>query len=172
MKQDLHLQTCPPLGPLADDEEPISLPEDWDGDPFTLLPHEYVLNAEETELAERYRNNDISGGYVRSQIAAFRAPKKTEEHLRRRQILTQIQDQILDTPFELPDSFVQLCINDSFVDRLRHNNVWLDLVPLLVEIPRMDRCKAIQVTSEGQGCCYFSLVRVRKRICTGEMQGD
>ena len=67
---------CPALGPIEDDEPPVEIPRDWNGNPFTLLPEIYVLDEEELQLAERYRNNDISGGYLRSQIAAFRAPNR------------------------------------------------------------------------------------------------
>jgi len=155
---DLQLPTCPTLGPIGDDEHPVKMPSDWNGDPFTLLPDVYVLNDEESELAQKYRNNDISGGYLRSQIAAFRAPQPQEQHERRRMALSEVQKQILGSPFVLPDAFISVFNNDLFNDRLRHNNIWLDLVPLTFRLPNNDGCAAIQFTSEGQGCCYFSLL--------------
>ena len=86
MIRNLQLPTCPPLGPIDDDDQPTEVPTGWNGDPFTLLPDPYVLNDEEAELAKRYRNNDISGGYLRSQIAAFRAPQPLEHHERRQKL--------------------------------------------------------------------------------------
>ena len=155
---DLQLPMCPALGPIEDDEPPVEIPRDWDGDPFTLLPEIYVLDEEELQLAERYRNNDISGGYLRSQIAAFRAPQPQEYHVRRRMALLEIQNQIRGSQFVLPDDFLTVFEDDSINDRLRHNNIWLDLVPLTFQLPNVDHCAAFQFTSEGQGCFYFSLL--------------
>ena len=155
---DLQLPTCPIFGPIEDDEQPVVIPGDWNGDPFTLLPEVCVLSDEELELAERYRNNDISGGYLRSQIAAFRAPRPQEQHERRRLALAEIQNQLDGTRFVLPDAFVTVLGDDAINDRLRHNNIWLDLAPLTFHLPGIDGCVAIQFTSEGQGCCYFSLL--------------
>lgn len=158
MIHDLPLPDCPPLGPLDDDDQPIEIPTEWNGDPLTLLPDHYVLNDEEAELAKRYRNNDISGGYLRSQIAAFRAPAPVEQHERRREALAEIQTQLCETPFVLPATFVTVFGDDSINNRLRHNNIWLDLAPLVFDPPSIANCKAVQFTSEGQGCFYFSLL--------------
>ena len=158
MIRNLQLPVCPPLGPVEDDGQPTEIPSDWNGDPFTLLPDHYVLNDEEADLAARYRNNDISGGYLRSQVAAFRAPQPPEQHKRRREALSEIQGQIRETPFALPATFVTVFSDDSINNRLRHNNIWLDIAPLVVDLPNIARCKAVQFTSEGQGCLYFSLL--------------
>ncbi len=56
MIHDLQLPVCPPLGPVEDDGHPTEIPNEWNGDPLTLLPDPYVLNAKEAELATRYRN--------------------------------------------------------------------------------------------------------------------
>ena len=155
---DLQLPACPTLGPIGDDEEPVEIPDGWNGDPFTLLPEVYILDDEESELAHKYRNNDISGGYLRSQIAAFRAPQPQEQHERRRIALSELQKQFVGSPWSLPDAFIRVFSDDSINDRLRHNNIWLDLVPLSYRLPNVEDCSAIQFTSEGQGCCYFSLL--------------
>jgi hypothetical protein len=158
MIHDLQLPVCPPLGPVEDDGQPTEIPREWNGDPLTLLPDPYVLNAKEAELATRYRNNDISGGYLRSQIAAFRAPQPLEYHERRREALAEVQRQLRETPFVLPPLFVTVFGDDAINNRLRHNTIWLNLAPLVFTPSSIGDCKAVQFTSEGQGCFYFSLL--------------
>ncbi len=62
------------------------------------------------------------------------------------------------SPFVLPNSFIRLCNEDSIVNRIRHNNIWLDPMPLVVVLPKIERCVAVQIFYEGQGCFYFSLL--------------
>jgi hypothetical protein len=152
------LPECPPLGPLDDDETPLELPSGWLGDLFSLLPDRYVLSEEERDLASRYRNNDVSKGYLRSQIAEFRAPRSEEHHRERRAQLDTLKTYLVDTPWKLPDSFVSLCENHEYVNRIRHNNIWLRPIPTLVPPPDQPNSRAVQIFYEGQGCCYFSLL--------------
>lgn len=152
------MPTCPPMGPLDEDDSAQELPADWDGDPFALLPERYQLSAEELDLANRYRNNDISKGYIRSQIAAFRAPRPDSHHIQRQTRFAALKESLKATSYVLPKSFIRLCESDDFVNRIRHNNVWLHPVPTLVVLPNRTNSRAVQVFYEGQGCCHFSLL--------------
>ncbi|WDI42140.1 hypothetical protein [Bremerella sp. P1] len=153
------LPKCPFLGLAGPDSDDIeSLPEDWTGNPFDYLPDEYTLSEEERDLAERYRSGDISGGYLRSQIACFRAPRPLAEHEHRRGNLHAVQALLADSDLKLPASFVRLVETDHYVDRIRHNNIWLDIHPKLVSLPESPECKLLQIFVEGQGCDHWSLL--------------
>jgi len=155
------LPKCDYLGPCGpDDNEPSSLPANWNGDPFAYLPEPYNLTDEENNLAERYRNNDISGGYFRSQIACFRAPKLAIEHERRRDHLSSLRSQAIKSGVSIPASFQRLAERDDYVDRIRHNSIWFDIYPTLVEFPSFPECKLIQAFREGQGCDHWSLLLI------------
>ena len=155
------LPKCDFLGPPdPDDEAPQALPSDWSGDPFYYLPASYTLTAEESDLAQRYRSGDMSGGYLRSQIACFRAPRHSAQHHRRRDNLSVAQTQAEVAGLVLPRSFVALARRDEYVDRIRHNNIWLDIFPSLVDFPSSPEYKLLQVAYEGQGCCHWSLLLI------------
>jgi len=155
------LPKCGFLGPCdPDEDESKSLPVDWTGDPFTYLPDRYVLTDEERDLANRYRNNDLSGGYFRSQIACFRAPKPDAQHERRRMHLASIRSQIEPIGFSLPASFQLLADRDDYVDRLRHNNIWFDIFPTMFDFPCSPECKLIQAFREGHSGDQWSLLLI------------
>lgn len=143
-----------------EEEQVPSLPADWTGNPFDYLPGEYVLSDEERELAERYRQGDISGGYLRSQIASFRAPQPPAAHERRRENLQAVRSLVAAGPLALPDSFLKLAENDCFVDRIRHNSIWFRIHPELVELPEAPDCRLLQSFVEGQGCDHWSLLLI------------
>lgn len=153
------LAKCDYFGPIdSEDDEPVILPADWSGDPFEYLPEPYTLSEEEKDLAERYRSGDISGGYLRSQIACFRAPQPAKEHERRRVHLAEVQSQTVVHGVLLPESFLQLAERDDDVDRIRHNTIWFDIFPSLVDFPASPKWKLLQCFREGQGCDYWSLL--------------
>lgn len=155
------LPKCDFLGPPGpDNDEPCTLPADWAGDPFAYLPERYQLSDEEILLAERYRNNDFSGGYFRSQIAFFRAPKLATEHERRRTHLASLRSQADACGVLFPTSFQSLAAQDEHVDRIRHNTIWFDLFPSLVDFPSSPECKLLQCFREGQGCDHWSLLLI------------
>lgn len=155
------LPTCDFLGPPGpDDEEPHALPADWSGDPFRYLPEFYTLTEEESDLARRYRSGDMSGGYLRSQIACFRAPRPATQHQQRRENLSIARTQSEAVGVVLPRSFVTLAGRDEYVERIRHNNIWFDIFPSLVDFPSSPECKLLQVACEGQGCDHWSLLLI------------
>ena len=157
------LPQCDFFGPVdpedsVDSVELLLLPEDWTGNPFDYVPEEYVLSAEEQDLAEKYLKGDFSGGYMTSQIACCRAPKPAEQHQKRQADLLVIKKLTDELGLKLPESFVRLISDNEIVNRIRHNNIWLNLVPKLVELPADPAHQLLQFTSEGQGCYYFSLL--------------
>lgn len=155
------LLKCDFLGPPGpDDDEANSLPPNWTGDPFDYLPNSYTLTEDEADLAARYRNGDMSGGYLRSQIACFRAPRPIAQHEKRRADLEVVETQAAATGVTLPESFKRLAASDDYVDRIRHNNIWFDIFPSLVDFPASRNCKLLQAFCEGQGSDHWSLLLI------------
>lgn len=154
-----ELPECPYFGPGTNEgnDDPV-LPADWTGNPFDYLPEVYVSSDEELRLADQYLNGDFSGGYVTSQIAYFRAPRKQEQHESRRERIATIQSLVGEANLTLPKSLIELATRDDVMDRIRHNTVWFRPQPRLVDFPAATECKILELFYEGQGCGYWSLL--------------
>jgi len=153
------LPKCPYFGPVTgEDEDTLLLPENWTGNPFDYLPDLYVSSEEELKQAAQYINGDFSGGYVTSQIAYFRAPRKQEQHATRRERFATMQSLASEANLTLPSTLIELATRDDYVDRIRHNTIWFRPQPMLVDLPAAPECKILELFWEGQGCGYWSLL--------------
>jgi hypothetical protein len=150
----------------------ITLPSNAAGDPFAFLPPAVELSTEELDLAARYENNDISGGYLRSQIAHFRKPKPKEQHEERRARLRNLQSLVDAEGLKLPDSFVKLVENDDYINRIRHNTIWLTLPEKLVPMPRTPQHQLANIFYEGQGCGFWHLLLAPDKSHVVVFSGD
>src|SRR5262245_743358 len=131
-----ELPKCHYFGPhFGEKPDRVTLPTNAAADPFAFLPDAIELSPEELDLATRYENNDLSGGYLRSQIAHFRKPQPKERHEQRRARMRTLQLLVAAKRLKLPASFVRLAGNDDYNNRIRHNNVWLMLPDALVPFP-------------------------------------
>lgn len=155
-----NLPECHFLGPYDEDDppDPLGLPKDWSGDPFEYLPKTYTLTDEELELAAKYERSDISGGYIRSQVAHFRKPKSAQRHSERKARLATIIAATESQGLALPESFLKLTQTNDYIDRIRHNLIWLRLYPILVPFPHAPEYKLVEIFYEGQGCGYWALL--------------
>jgi len=134
------------------------LPPDYKTNPFKYLPPEIVLSDAELKLAEQYENGDFSGGYLSSQIAYFRRARRREDHDRRRAKFHQIKTVTAAEGLTLPSEFITLMETDSYVDRLRHNTIWLQLPDEIVPLPADPSRQMLLFCGEGQGCGYWHLL--------------
>ena len=134
------------------------LPTDYDSDPFKYLPPQITLSDAELDLARRYENSDLSGGYLTSQIAFFRRGPSAEEHRKRRQSFRRLKDEVDQLGFVLPPAYVTLVESDDCFSRLRHNNIWLCIPDELVPLPADPANKLYLLAYEGQGCAYWHLL--------------
>lgn len=156
-----QLETCPFLGPYPSDvsvPRERQLPGDYAANPFKYLPPRIQLSAEELDLAYRYENCDFSGGYVTSQIAFFRRPKTKQRHHERRERFERLEQTAAAEGLSLPETFVTLVETDEYIDRLRHNTIWLRLPDELVPLPADPARKMFLIFGEGQGCGYWHLL--------------
>lgn len=155
-----QLPLCHFLGPYDEDDppDPHGIPANWTGDPFEYLPPRCSLSDEELELAAKYERSDISGGYIRSQIAHFRKPKSQERHTDRKQQVSKIVAAADAGGFGLPSSFLKLVQTDDCVDRIRHNTIWLNLFSELVPFQHDPKYALLEMFYESQGCGYWALL--------------
>jgi hypothetical protein len=155
----LQLHKCHYFGPYFDDKpDRVSLPPDAADDPFRYVPDAITLTPEELDLATRYENNDISGGYLTSQIAHFRKPQSAERHAERRRRFGNLQLSARAGGFRLPQSFVKLAESDDYNNRIRHNSIWLSITDRLVALPAAPDHQLATIFYEGQGCAYWHLL--------------
>jgi hypothetical protein len=80
------------------------------------------------------------------------------EHVRRREQLAAVRTQAEAIGLSLPASFLELAETDDYIDRIRHNNIWFEIHPSLVDFPAAPDCKLLQAFREGQGCDHWSLL--------------
>lgn len=111
------------------------VPPDYDTNPFKYLPAEVSLSDAELKLAEQYENGDFSGGYMTSQIACFRRPKPKQRHDDRRAKFQMLRNSVDAEGLVLPPAFIELVETDNYIDRLRHNTIWLRLPDEIVPLP-------------------------------------
>lgn len=133
---------------------PIELP----ASPFDCLPEPYIPTDDEIRLSDQYVRGDFSGGYLKSQIAHFRRPGSSDSHAKRREKLRGLIQLVSRDQLELPESFLRLVANDEYIDRIRHNTIWLNPVPALTPLPNHPDWKLVQIFYEGQGCGFWFLL--------------
>lgn len=155
------LETCPFFGPYTGDGPAPAqreLPADYAADPFKYLPPRIELSAAELQLAQQYENGDLSGGYVTSQIAYFRRPQSKQRHRDRREHFARLKHVVASRGLTLPAAFIKLVETDDYIDRLRHNTIWLRLPDEVVPLPADPARQMFLIFSEGQGCGYWHLL--------------
>ena len=59
---------------------------------------------------------------------------------------------------ELPDRFIQLVADDEYINRIRHNTIWLMIPEVVVPFPNSPDCYLANVFYEGQGCGFWHLL--------------
>jgi hypothetical protein len=114
------------------------------------------------ELADRYVSNvphciDYRF-YSAFQAAAFLRPQSPAQHEKRRTDFALLRQQVEAMGFRLPESLIRLVETDSYVDRLHHNSIWLDLSEELWHLPADPEKLMFLVFSEGQGCGYWHVL--------------
>jgi len=154
------LKRCSFLGPTSDEEAERGgvLPVDYATQPFKYLPPRITLSEADLELAGRYENCDLSGGYISSQIAFMRRGPSAEEHQRRRERFRSLKTEVDQLGLVLPKAYVELVESDDFVARLRHNTIRLRLPDELVSLPSNPECRLFLIFGEGQGCGFWHLL--------------
>jgi len=154
------LKRCSFLGPTADGEPERGrkVPADYATQPFKYLPPRITMSEAELELASRYENGDLSGGYISSQIALFRRGPSAKEHQKRRERFRSLKAEVNQLGLILPKAYVELVESDDFVSRLRHNTIQLQLPDELVSLPSNPECRLFLIFGEGQGCGYWHLL--------------
>jgi hypothetical protein len=154
-----ELTKCSYFGPAYDSKaDPGLLPADYATKPFKYLPPRITLSKAELELARRYENGDLSGGYISSQIAFFRRGPSAAEHQRRRDRFRQLKAEVDQLGLILPEAYVQLMESDDYVSRLRHNTIKIQLPDELVSLPSNPECWLFLIFGEGQGCGFWHLL--------------
>lgn len=121
-------------------------------DPLSHLPPPIEFTDEMDAIANRYLSHDIDWRYYPAfQAAAFLRPKSPELHSERRKKYLSLKTTAESEGFSIPDTLTRLFTNDSFVDRLHHNCVWLALPDELVRLPTDPRFALFSFLIEGQG---------------------
>ncbi len=115
--------------------EKYELTDDYEATPFKYLPTEITISDAERKLVEQYESGDFSGGYLTSQIACFRRPKPKQRHDDRRAKFYVLRKQVEAEGLVLPPAFIELVETDNYIDRLRHNTIWLQLPDQIVPLP-------------------------------------
>ena len=160
---NLPLPRCPYMGPTITDDNgdtpPIRmLPPDFATNPFKYLPPRYVLSEDEVDLAARYEQGDFSRGYMQSQIAYFRRDKTLTEHANRKHRFGELKGKAARLGIVLPPALVELVENDDYINRLRHNTVWLGFADEIVPLPSHSDHYLMLVFVEAQGCGNWHLL--------------
>ena len=148
-----------------------SLPDDLAGNLFKYLPAEIPFTAQMERLANRYVNNEIDWRYYPAfQAAAFLRPKTESEHKRRRAQFDELRRSAEAQGFSVPSVFCELVDTDNYVDRLRHNAIWLELPEELWRLPAEPSQVMFLMFTEGQGCCHWHLLlkpdRTHSVVCS------
>ena len=126
---------------------------------FQHLPTEIPFTDDMERLADRYVNSAIDWRhYPAFQAAAFLRPKTEKEHERRRTVFRQLRRDAETEGFSLPDVFCDLVETDSYIDRLHHNTIWLQLPEELWPLPADPSQLMFLMFSEGQGCLHWHLL--------------
>jgi len=123
--------------------------------PFDVLPPVYSPNRTERRLAKQYEAGDFSGGYLTSQIAHFRMPKRLSHHWTRRANAKRLKRRCEKANRELPGNLVTLLHRNDYNNRIRHNTIWLRPVPALTPLPTTPDWLLAQLFYECQGCGFW-----------------
>ena len=133
-------------------------------DPFRYLPPDIAFTSEIAAMADRYESHDIDWAfYPAFQAASFIRPRPPAEHEKRRAKFASLRQQLEAMGFQLPRSLIALIETDNYVDRLRHNTIWLRLPDELWRLPADPEKLMFLVFSEGQGCCHWHLLLASDR---------
>jgi hypothetical protein len=145
------LKICPPLGSPRHLHPPIPGEIADDGLPVAL-----ALSPSELDLATRYENGDISGGYAQSQAAYFRMGPSIQSHELRRAMFATLCQELSLTRLGFPASFQSLMMSDRNIARLRHNNIRFDLTALIAITEHPD-CRLVPMCIDAQACGFWYL---------------
>lgn len=149
------LKTCPFPGPWAAGQPQHPLPDDYESHPLKYLPPKMVLSDAELDLANRYDNRDLSGGYIPSLIAFTRRGPSEAEHAKRRAGFQLLKSEVTRLGFVLPDPYVDLVETDELLARLRHGCIWPKLPDALARPVDGPEHLLFLMFGEGQGCGYW-----------------
>lgn len=128
-------------------------------DPFEYLPQSVAFTPEMEEMADRYIAGDIQWeSYAAQQAAQFLRPRSKEQHETRRNQFAELHQQVETMGYSLPKSLCTLVNNDSYMDRLHHNTIWLSFPQELWQLPSQSDKLMFLVFSECQGCGHWHLL--------------
>ena len=141
------------------DGAPPSIPGDLRQTIFDYLPPQVPVTPVMEELADKYRNGQINGqDYAAMQAATFILPMSKAAHQQRREAFLARAAEAESDGFVIPDTFRKLVLTDTYVDRLHHNCIWLEMPEELWRLPSDPSRLVFLGFTEGQGCCNWHLL--------------
>jgi hypothetical protein len=153
-----NLKTCPFPGPWAAGQPQHPLPDDYESHPLKYLPPKMALSDAELDLADRYDNRDLSGGYIPSLVAFTRRGPSAAANAIRRAKFQMLRAEVVRLGFVLPAAYVELVEADELLARLRHGCIWPMLPDVLARPVDGSEHLLFLIFGEGQGCGYWHLV--------------